>query len=112
MFLMGMGIVNFCRSRSNILGWNAKQLMSHFAIRGAILAIANDVVVLPLASVALGFSLWIVSPVMLALAANYFVVGLLRLAINAPQNSFSHWLYSFMASNSEETESELGKAPP
>ena len=77
MFLLGMGVVYFGRSRAK-LGWTSQQMAKHFAIRAFVLAAVNEV-----------FGLYvgrgkfaILNIVLLALAVNYLLSGLLWLVIN------------------------------
>lgn len=73
MFLLGMGIVYLGRSRSK-LSWSSWQMVKHFAIRASILAAINKVLF------TLAFSrgrIIILNIILLALAANYFLTGLL-----------------------------------
>ncbi|KAM7184707.1 hypothetical protein V8F20_012108 [Naviculisporaceae sp. PSN 640] len=70
MFLLGMGIVYFGRSRTQ-LGWGASKMIWHFWVRG---------VVLTLLSMLLGFGLskgrvWFLNIVLVALGVDYFLVG-------------------------------------
>ncbi|EPQ29302.1 uncharacterized protein PFL1_03057 [Pseudozyma flocculosa PF-1] len=77
MFLLGMGTVYFTRSRTN-LGWSPSRLLRHYFIRMVALLLVEEV---------LGFILmWnratkvlILNIVLLALAVNYFLSGLLCL---------------------------------
>ncbi|KAF6818843.1 hypothetical protein CPLU01_13193 [Colletotrichum plurivorum] len=75
-FLMGMGVAYFGRSRSR-LGWSAARMARHFVVRG---------IVLTLVSVGMGFILtqgqvWFLNVVLVALAVDYVLVGLLWLLI-------------------------------
>ncbi|KZL78148.1 membrane protein [Colletotrichum tofieldiae] len=75
-FLLGMGVVYFGRSRAR-LGWSPARMARHFAIRA---------VVLTAVSTAIGFvlsqgQLWFLNMVLVALAVDYLVVGLLWLGI-------------------------------
>lgn len=70
MFLLGMGVVYFGRSRTQ-LGWSAGRMIWHFGIRG---------VILTLLSVLLGLGLsrgrvWFLNIVLVALGVDYFLVG-------------------------------------
>lgn len=83
MFLLGMGVVYFGRSRSK-LGWTTGAMIWHFAVRGVVLILINELIGLGLGRgqfVILNIVLW-------ALAVNYFLAGLLWVLINSTE----HWL--------------------
>ncbi|PWY99890.1 hypothetical protein BCV70DRAFT_200799 [Testicularia cyperi] len=81
-FLMGMGTVYFARSRTN-LGWSTWQMSRHFVVRGIALALVNEVMSLTFFA-RRGF--WIVNIVLLGLAIDYVLSGLLCLAVNASES--------------------------
>ncbi|KAK2051968.1 hypothetical protein LY76DRAFT_492448, partial [Colletotrichum caudatum] len=75
-FLLGVGVVYFCRSRAR-LGWSPARMARHFAARAAALTAV---------SCALGLAmtrgqLWLMNMVLVALAVDYLLVGLLWLAV-------------------------------
>lgn len=87
MFLLGMGIVYFGRSRSK-LGWSAREMAQHFAIRALVLAAVNELFF----TVMLGGKFLILNPILLALAIDYLFAGLIWLAINASERTLSTML--------------------
>lgn len=98
MFLLGMGVVYFGRSRSK-LGWSSLQMIRHFAIRAFVLAAINEVIF----TLAFGRGrILILNIILLALAVNYLLAGLVWLAINASENFLSALLDSFHSSLSDD----------
>ncbi|KAL9596227.1 MAG: hypothetical protein Q9219_005938 [cf. Caloplaca sp. 3 TL-2023] len=94
MFLLGMGVVYFGRSRTK-LGWSSWQMLKHFAIRAFVLAAVNELfLTLPFGR----GRIYILNIVLLALAVNYLLTGLLWLAINASERTLSTLLESPNAS--------------
>lgn len=75
-FLMGMGVAYFGRSRSR-LGWPAARMARHFVVRGAVLTLVSVAMGLVLT----GGQLWFMNVVLVALAVNYVLVGLLWLLV-------------------------------
>ncbi|KAL8865995.1 MAG: hypothetical protein Q9198_009076, partial [Flavoplaca austrocitrina] len=103
MFLLGMGIVYFGRSRSK-LGWSSWQMVKHFAIRAFVLAAVNE----------LFFTLLfgrgriiILNIILLALAVNYLLAGLIWLAVDASEQALSTLLESIYSSSDDEDERPL-----
>ncbi|KAL8848570.1 MAG: hypothetical protein Q9221_006403 [Calogaya cf. arnoldii] len=97
MFLLGMGVVYFGRSRSK-LGWSSWQMSRHFAIRAFVLAAVNELLfTLPFGR----GRILILNIVLLALAVNYLLAGLLWLAINASEQALSTLLESLYSSDDE-----------
>ena len=81
MFLLGMGVVYFGRSRAK-LGWTSLQMAKHFAIRAFVLAVVNEFFTL-----LVGQGRFVVlNIILLALAVNYLLAGLLWLVINASES--------------------------
>ncbi|KAL9633082.1 MAG: hypothetical protein Q9204_003543 [Flavoplaca sp. TL-2023a] len=98
MFLLGMGIVYFGRSRSK-LGWSSWQMVKHFAIRAFVLAAVNELLfTLPFGR----GRIIILNIVLLALAVNYLLAGLIWLAVNASERAFSSLLGSIYTSSSDD----------
>jgi len=80
MFLLGMGVVYFGRSRSR-LGWTTRQMAWHFFARALALALVNE-----LLGLLIGRGRFLIlNIVLLALAVNYLLAGLLWLAVNASE---------------------------
>ncbi|KAL8942732.1 MAG: hypothetical protein Q9216_001480 [Gyalolechia sp. 2 TL-2023] len=98
MFLLGMGIVYFGRSRSK-LGWSSWQMVKHFAIRAFVLAAVSELLItLPFGRGRIA----ILNIVLLALAVNYLLAGLLWLVVNASEQVLSTLLESFFTSSSDD----------
>ncbi|KAL8867452.1 MAG: hypothetical protein Q9174_005656 [Haloplaca sp. 1 TL-2023] len=94
MFLLGMGVVYFGRSRSK-LGWSSWQMTRHFAIRAFVLAAVNEILfTLPFGR----GRLIVLNIILLALAVNYLIAGLVWLAVNASENALSRLLDSYHSS--------------
>ncbi|KAL9013860.1 MAG: hypothetical protein Q9173_001468 [Seirophora scorigena] len=104
MFLLGMGVVYFGRSRGK-LGWSSWQMLRHFAVRAFVLAAVNELLfTLPFGR----GRIIILNIVLLALAVNYFLAGLLWLGMNASEQALSALLQSsFHASSNDEVEQPL-----
>lgn len=102
MFLLGMGIVYFGQSRTK-LGWSSLQLARHFAIRAFALAAVNQFfITLPAGA----FKYWLVNPVLIALAINYLLAGLLWLSLGA----FEAALANLLAPSDPERQPLLGSS--
>ncbi|KAL8774443.1 MAG: hypothetical protein Q9209_000816 [Squamulea sp. 1 TL-2023] len=103
MFLLGMGIVYFGRSRSK-LGWSSWQMVKHFAIRAFVLAAVNELLfTLPFGR----GRILILNIVLLALAVNYLLAGLLWLAVNASEKVLATLLESSHTSSDNDVERPL-----
>ncbi|KAL8671586.1 MAG: hypothetical protein Q9168_003910 [Polycauliona sp. 1 TL-2023] len=103
MFLLGMGVVYFGRSRSK-LGWTSWQMVKHFAIRAFVLAAVNELLfTLPFGR----GRIIILNIVLLALAVNYLLAGLLWLVINASEQTLSTLLEPLFTSSDTEAERPL-----
>ncbi|OHF02521.1 hypothetical protein CORC01_02216 [Colletotrichum orchidophilum] len=79
-FLLGMGVAYFGRSRAK-MGWSSARMARHFATRAVILTVV---------STAMGFvlsqgQLWFLNMVLVALAVDYLLAGLLWLGITATE---------------------------
>ncbi|KAL8947322.1 MAG: hypothetical protein Q9222_006388, partial [Ikaeria aurantiellina] len=103
MFLLGMGVVYFGRSRSK-LGWSSWQMVRHFAVRAFVLAAINELLfTLPFGR----GRLLILNIILLALAVNYLLAGLLWLATNASERGLSTLLEGLYAPIEDEVEQPL-----
>ncbi|KAL8801207.1 MAG: hypothetical protein Q9200_007012, partial [Gallowayella weberi] len=103
MFLLGMGVVYFGRSRSK-LGWSSGQMARHFAVRAFVLIAVNEL----LFSLPFGRGrIIILNIILLALGVNYFVAGLVWLAINASEKALSTLLESSHSSSNDDIEQPL-----
>ena len=98
MFLLGMGIVYFGTSRSK-LGWSSREMAQHFAIRALVLAAVNELVF----TVMLGGKFLILNPILLALAIDYLLAGLIWLGINASEKALSTMLETSYDSPDDDT---------
>ncbi|KAF7561791.1 hypothetical protein G7046_g2325 [Stylonectria norvegica] len=76
-FLLGMGVVYLGRSRSR-LGWSSWRLAKYFAERTVVLTLVTIVLGLILT----GGKTWFMNIVLFSLAADYFLAGMLWLAIS------------------------------
>lgn len=99
MFLLGMGVVYFGRSRSK-LGWTSSQMAYHFAIRGVVLAAVSEV---------LGWligrgKILILNIVLLALAADYVFAGLIWLGLVAFERCIASALDSYFMSTTTDAD--------
>ncbi|KAL0940517.1 uncharacterized protein CTRU02_203280 [Colletotrichum truncatum] len=74
-FLLGMGVVYFGRSRAK-LGWSSVRMARHFAVRAALLTLVSSAM-----GLILTMQYWIFNIPLVALAVDYFVVGLLAIGI-------------------------------
>ncbi|KAJ0322775.1 hypothetical protein COL5a_008601 [Colletotrichum fioriniae] len=89
-FLLGMGVAYFGRSRLK-MGWSSARMAKHFATRAVILTAVSTV---------MGFvltqgQLWFLNMVLVALAVDYLLVGLLWLAINETEPLLANVLDRF-----------------
>ena len=106
MFLLGMGVVYFGRSRRK-LGWSSWQMIRHFAIRAIVLVALNELFfTLPFGRGRVA----IINIVLFALAINYLLAGLLWLAINATEELLSKLLEPVLR-QSEVEERPLLRSP-
>ena len=105
MFLLGMGVVYFGRSRAKI-GWTSRQMAKHFAIRAFVLAAVNEIF-----GLLIGQGRFVIlNIVLLALAVNYLLAGLLWLAVNESEPLLAMVLTSRSdrsSSNSDDAERPL-----
>lgn len=92
MFLLGMGVVYFGRSRRK-LGWGHWRLFKHFFIRGLVLALVNEV----LGFLLLGGKMILLNMVLLALAVDYFLAGTLWLVLSETESLLSDGLAAIPA---------------
>ena len=97
MFLLGMGVVYFGRSRKK-LGWTSGRMVWHFAIRAFVLAVVNEI----LSVLITGGKVIIINIVLLALAVNYLLAGLIWLLINSSELLVSESLESFTPETSDD----------
>ncbi|KAL8965510.1 MAG: hypothetical protein Q9183_003816 [Haloplaca sp. 2 TL-2023] len=102
MFLLGMGIVYFGRSRGK-LGWSPWQMLRHFAVRAFVLAAINEVWF----TLLLGRGrLFVLNIILLALAVNYLIAGLVWLATNSSEKALSRLLETYHPPPDDEDDAE------
>ncbi|KAK4193167.1 hypothetical protein QBC35DRAFT_480818 [Podospora australis] len=75
-FLLGMGVVYFSRSRTN-LSWTSRQMGWHFFVRAVVLTAVSELLGLV---ISVG-RVWFFNIVLFALAVDYFLAGVLWLAL-------------------------------
>ncbi|EST07038.1 hypothetical protein PSEUBRA_003488 [Kalmanozyma brasiliensis GHG001] len=82
-FLMGMGTVYFHRSRAK-LGWGRGRMTRHFVVRALALTAVNEVMGLTLMW---GRHFWLINIVLIGLAVDYLLTGLLCLVVDGTERS-------------------------
>ncbi|KAI4166944.1 MAG: hypothetical protein LQ343_007616 [Gyalolechia ehrenbergii] len=104
MFLLGMGIVYFGQSRSKLC-WSSWQMVRHFTIRAFVLAAINELLfTLPFGR----GRILVLNIILLALAVNYLLAGLLWLAVNASEKALPTLLESsYTTSSNDDVEQPL-----
>lgn len=107
-FLMGMGTVYFSRSRTN-LGWSRGRMLRHYVVRGIALAIVNQLLGLYLMA---GRGFWLFNIVLLGLAIDYVISGLLCLLLNETDNLVARGLEQILNSNTNEEQTPLLRDQP
>lgn len=75
-FLLGMGVVYFSRSRTN-LGWTSRQMGWHFFVRAVVLTALSVVVGLIMTA----GKVWFLNMVLFALAVDYLLAGMLWMSV-------------------------------
>ncbi|KPM44975.1 hypothetical protein AK830_g1601 [Neonectria ditissima] len=75
-FLLGVGVVFLGRSRTH-LGWSTARIARYFAVRAAVLTLVGVV----LGLLVTGGAVWFMNFVLFALAVDYFLAGMLWLAM-------------------------------
>ncbi|KAK1992795.1 hypothetical protein LX36DRAFT_284163 [Colletotrichum falcatum] len=90
-FLLGAGVVYFCRSRAR-LGWTPARLAAHFAARAAVLTAVSCVLGLALTA----GRVWFLNMVLVALAVDYLLAGLLWLALAETEPALASALDRFV----------------
>lgn len=87
MFLLGMGIVYFGRSR-RALGWSARRLAWHFMVRSFVLTVLTAFLGLAMTS----GRVWFMNLVLFALAFDYLLAGMLWLTMARTEEVLAFWL--------------------
>lgn len=80
-FLMGMGCVYFQRSRAKI-GWSKPRMAKHFVVRAVALTLVSEVLG---ESLMWGRRVWIINIVLIGLAVDYLLTGLLCLVVDSTE---------------------------
>ncbi|EEY16843.1 conserved hypothetical protein [Verticillium alfalfae VaMs.102] len=76
-FLLGMGIVYFGRSRTK-LGWSASRMVRHFLVRAVVLTLVS----MAMGGIITGGAVWVFNIILIALAVDYFLVGVLWVGLS------------------------------
>ncbi|KAM0274386.1 hypothetical protein ACHAQH_007888 [Verticillium albo-atrum] len=76
-FLLGMGIVYFGRSRAK-LGWSAGSMVRHFLVRAVVLTLVSMI----MGGIISGGRIWFFNIILIALAVDYFLVGVLWVGLS------------------------------
>ncbi|CAM1509555.1 Fc.00g032940.m01.CDS01 [Cosmosporella sp. VM-42] len=100
-FLLGMGIIYLGRSRSR-LGWTSWRLAKYFAVRGIVLSLVSVV----LGVVLTGGKVWFMNVVLVSLGVDYFLAGLLWLAINKTEPLLARFISKWLPQKLEEDDVE------
>lgn len=95
MFLLGMGVVYFGNSRSK-LGWSKTRLLNHFALRALALFVVDEVAFLWMIP-----GVWIFNIVLIALAVNYLLAGVIWMAVDASEKLLAEKLEARRANTGE-----------
>lgn len=96
-FLMGMGTVYFHRSRSR-LGWSRGRMLRHFVVRALALTAVNEVMGQTLMR---GRHVLIINIVLIGLAIDYFLTGVLCLMVDDSEKMAAKALDRFGADKDE-----------
>ncbi|CAF3435334.1 hypothetical protein SNK03_007431 [Fusarium graminearum] len=107
--LLGVGVVYLGRSRTK-LGWSKLRIARYFAVRTGVLILANFVMgfIITLGKV------WLMNAVLFSLAIDYFLAGMLWLAIDSTEPLLASALTRFFPEeedDDEENEALLGGSP-
>ncbi|KAH6669731.1 hypothetical protein F5X68DRAFT_176009 [Plectosphaerella plurivora] len=100
--LLGLGVVYFGRSRA-ALGWSSARMARHFAVRAAVLTLVSIVFGLVMTA----GQVWFFNIILVALAVDYLLVGLLWLAISSTEPVLAEvltpWMPDYVAPENDET---------
>ncbi|KAM0335105.1 hypothetical protein ACHAQA_000140 [Verticillium albo-atrum] len=96
-FLLGMGIVYFGRSRTK-LGWSGARMTRHFLVRAVVLTLVSNV----MGAIISGGRIWFLNIILVALAIDYFLVGMLWIAIFNTEAALATVLSRWMADDKAE----------
>ncbi|KAH6994605.1 hypothetical protein EDB82DRAFT_198273 [Fusarium venenatum] len=97
--LLGVGVVYLGRSRTK-LGWSKLRIMQYFAVRMGVLIFANFV---------MGFAMtmgkvWLMNMVLFSLAIDYFLAGMLWLAIDSTEPLLASAINRFFPEEEDDEE--------
>jgi len=100
-FLLGMGVVYFGRSRTN-LGWGTGKMSRHFLIRSAVLLVVMEVLGLAITA----GNVWLFNIVLFALAVDYLLVGWLWQIISKTEFTLAYLLLKVLPEKKEDDPTE------
>lgn len=100
-FLLGVGVVYLGRSRTR-LGWTTLRIAKYFAVRGLVLTLINVVLGLAVS----GGQVWFMNFVLFALAVDYFLAGMLWLAINKTEPLLARSISGLLPDDPKDTDAE------
>ncbi|TKY86517.1 hypothetical protein EX895_004666 [Sporisorium graminicola] len=86
--LMGMGCVYFHRSRAKI-GWSRSRMVWHFTVRAIALTVVSEVMG---ATMMRRYNILVFNIVLIGLAVDYLLTGLLCLVMDATEGAVTRWL--------------------
>ena len=104
-FLFGIGVVYFGRSRTSLMPgkkWSNTRLARHFIVRGAVLALVSEVMGLVMS---LG-RFWIFNVLLISLAVDYVLAGILWLVIARMEMELAVVLLKVLPEREEDDPSE------
>lgn len=87
-FLMGMGCVYFHRSRVRI-GWSSGRMTRHFVVRAVALTLVSEVMG---ETLMWGRHILVINIVLIGLAVDYLLTGLLCLGVDRTEAALAKWL--------------------
>jgi hypothetical protein len=90
-FLLGMGVAYFGASRAK-LGWPGRRMAWHFFVRAAVLLLVEEVISLA----ASGGETWLLNIVLFALAVDYFLAGMMWLALRKSETALAKVVLRFV----------------
>jgi hypothetical protein len=100
--LLGLGVVYFGRSRA-ALGWSKRRMAWHFFVRAVVLTLVSIVFGLVMTA----GQVWLFNIILVALAVDYLLVGLLWLAISSTEPALAEaltpWMPDFVSQQEGET---------
>ncbi|KAK0630291.1 hypothetical protein B0T17DRAFT_589866 [Bombardia bombarda] len=100
-FLLGMGVVYFGRSRTN-LGWSARRMAWHFLLRAVVLMLVSVVIGLAMTA----GDVWFFNIVLFALAVDYLLAGLLWIAMSRTEQTLAFVLLKVLPDGKKDDPTE------